>query len=248
MTPLERAFYRRSRAAHLIAISRSLGGQIEREYGWDRATHVIYHGTDAARFRPANDPAEREMLRRNKFGLPDRRWIWLFMGEAPKGLSAAIAQLASFPHAHLLVVSRSDMTDFRAQARSSGVEAQITFHGFDSKAEDAFRAADVFVYPSGYDSFGLVVTEAMASGLPVIVGDSIGAAELVVNRQNGLHCLATDPDSVKACLKFLDTLSDRGAAIGVEARKTAMIYSWDRCAHDTMLVYEQALREKALER
>ena len=241
VTPLERAFYRRHGAGQLIAISNTLGKQIQAEYGWDKPTHVIYHGTDALRFRPAHDNEERAKLRA-RFGLPDGRWTWLFMGEAVKGLAASIAQLRAFPQAHLLVVSRSELSSFQRQARADGILDRITFHGFDSKPEEAFRAVDLFLYPNEYDTFGLVVTEAMASGLPVVIGEAIGAAELVRDGYNGLLCRVTDEASVRAALRRVFDLPDKGTAMGLEARRTAANYSWDRCALETLGVYRQALR------
>lgn len=244
VTPAERAFYRQRRARHLIAIARSLGREIQQEYGWNKALHVIYHGTDSERFRPARDANERKALQQ-RFKISSDRWNWLFMGEAVKGLAATIGQLPAFPQAHLLVVSRSVMDSYRAQAAAVGVLERITFHGFDPQPEEAFRAADVFVYPNEYDPFGLVVTEAMASGLVVVVGDSIGAAELVTHERNGLLCRATDPASIEGCLRHLDSLPDRGRQLGIEARATAVQYSWDRCARQTAKVYEEAIRDRA---
>jgi UDP-glucose:(heptosyl)LPS alpha-1,3-glucosyltransferase len=243
VTPIERAFYRQSRARHLIAIARSLGREIETEYGWRRATHVIYHGTDSQRFRPVADAAERSALQ-SRFRVPSDRWNWLFMGEAVKGLAGAIQQLPAFPEAHLLVVSRSVMDPYRRQAEELGVLSRITFHGYDPKPEEAFRTVDVFLYPNEYDPFGLVVTEAMASGLAVVVGDSIGAAELVEHEKNGLRCRATDPKSIERCLSHLARLPDRGRALGIQARATAEHYSWDLCATETLRVYEQALKDR----
>ncbi len=49
-----------------------------------------------------------------------------------------------------------------------------------------YKAADVFLLPTQYDAFGMVITEAMASGLPVIVPKDAGAAELIHNAIDGL--------------------------------------------------------------
>jgi glycosyltransferase involved in cell wall biosynthesis len=244
VTPVERAFYRQPRARHLIAIARALGREIQSEYGWNKAMHVIYHGTDCERFRPAHDRAERRSLQ-HRFGVPEDRWLWLFMGEAVKGLGAAIQQLPEFPQAHLLVVSRSVMDLYREQAQRLGVMNRITFHGFDPKPEEAFRAVDVFLYPNDYDPFGLVVTEAMASGLPVVVGRDIGAAELVAHEQDGLVCDPKDAASVAACLRLLTSRAGLGAQLGAAARRKAEHYSWDLCARQTLRVYEAALRDRA---
>ena len=242
ITPFERAFYRQKRARHLIAIARSLGRDVESEYGWRGRTHVIYHGTDSTRFRPAADPQERRRLQ-ERFKVPQDRWLWIFMGEAVKGLAGAIDQLENFPMAHLLVVSRSDLAVYRERAIARGVLERITFHGYDPKPEEAFRAVDVFVYPAPYDPFGLVVTEAMASGLAVVVGVDVGASELIEHGSNGMRCTPADPDSVRQGLTQLSELPDKGSALRKAARETVVDQSWDRCAAQTLAVYEAALAE-----
>lgn len=246
ITPFERAFYRQRRARHLIAIARSLGRDVETHYGWQGRTHVIYHGTDSVRFRPAADPEERTRLQ-ERFKVPRDRWLWIFMGEAVKGLSGAIDQLQQFPNAHLLVVSRSDFTAFREQAHALGVLDRITFHGYDPLPEEAFRAADVFVYPAAYDPFGLVVTEAMASGLAVVVGVGVGASELIEDGRNGMRCNPEDPDGIRRALIQLSQLPDNASALRTAARETVIDQSWDRCAEETHKVYRVALAERQLQ-
>lgn len=244
VTPFERAFYRQRRARHLIAISRVLEAEIAGDYGWRRPVSVIYHGTDTAKFRPPAEASEKARLR-ERFGVPGGDWTWIFMGEAVKGLRECIAALPSFPAARLLVVSRSRMDAFESQARELGVRERVIFHGFDPKPEEAFRAADVFVYPNEYDPFGMVVTEAMASGLPCVVGKRIGAAELIADGEDGFLCDPLEPATVLAPLRQLAETRDCAARIGLAARAKVSRYSWDACAEATAQVYERVLREKA---
>ncbi len=243
VTPFERAFYRQARARHLIAISRVLQSEIETDYGWRKPVSVIYHGTDCDRFRPAVSLDERTALRR-RFRLEPGDWTWLFMGEAVKGLRECLAALPHFPSARLLVVTRSKLDVFRAQASDLGVGSRVVFHGFDPNPEEAFRAADVFVYPNEYDPFGMVVTEAMASALPCVVGKRIGAAELITSGTDGFLCDPLDPASVISALRPLDVAGELGQRIGAAARSKIQLVSWDACARATADVYERVLREK----
>lgn len=244
VTPFERAFYRQRRARHLIAISRVLEAEIAEDYGWRRPVSVIYHGTDTEKFRPPADAGEKARLR-ERFQVPAGEWTWIFMGEAVKGLRECIAALPAFPTARLLVVSRSRLEAFETQARELGVLARVIFHGFDSKPEEAFRAADVFVYPNEYDPFGMVVTEAMASGLPCVVGKRIGAAELIADGQDGFLCDPLVPATVVSSLQQLVNAPAFADQIGAAARAKVRGYSWDACAEATAQVYERVLREKA---
>jgi len=241
--PLERRFFRHRRAGHLIAISQRFAKDIIAHYGWNKPVSVIYHGTDTDSFRPPESAAIRQALRRES-SLPAEAWVWLFMGEAVKGLREAIAQLVNFPQAVLLVVSRSDFAPYRALAARLGVDLRVRFWGVESAPVRAFQAADVFVYASRYDPFGLVVSEAMACGLPVLVGQDIGAAEWIVPGQNGLLCEPDVPESLRAQLAWLAAEPARARQLGLAARQTVIAHSWDACAAQTLAVYESLLRER----
>ena len=107
VNPVESAFYRQRHARHVIAISRQVAGEIRECYGWQRPLSVIHHGVDSKLFRPPRDAEERRAARA-RYGLADVGWVWLFVGEAVKGLRGAIEQLPHFPSARLLAISRSD--------------------------------------------------------------------------------------------------------------------------------------------
>ena len=242
VTPLEHRFYKNPKLRHLIAISRVLEAEMRREYDFRKPATVIYHGTDSIQFRPC-ETGEREALRA-RFNIPAGAWTLLFMGEAVKGLRQTIDQLAHFPAAHLLVVTRSDLQLYRDQAAALGVTNRVIFHGFEKRPEDAFRAADVFVYPSDYDPFGMVVTEAMASGIPVAVGFELGASELIDDRITGLKFDPHKPQTIQAALEFLGSDPDRAHRIGMAGREAILKHSWSDCAELTLEVYRRVYREK----
>ena len=244
VTPLERAFYRQRRASHLIAISRCLAEEIRAEYGWNKATAVLHHGTNTDQFRP---PANAEELAELKarFRLPANHWHWLFVGEAVKGLNQVIQQLPFFREAHLLVVTRSEPAKYRELARSLGVLHRITFWGYEAHPELAFRAVDVFVYPSDYDPFGMVGSEAMASSIPVVLGDSIGVAELVQDGINGLLCNPQEADSIRSQLSRLRTDPKLAARLGQAGRETAIATSWDHNADEVLKIYRAIHAERS---
>lgn len=240
--PAERTFYRQRRLRRLIAISKVLRHEIEIWYGWNKPVDVIYHGTDTDQFRPAANSEERLAVQ-SRYGLPADRWIWLFAGEATKGLARVIRQLPHFPHAHLLVISRSDPTTYRALAEGLKVGDRLNFHGFEPSPELAFRASDTLVYPNDYDPFGMVGAEALASGLPVILGRPTGVAELIEHGRNGLLCDPHDPGDLRIQLERLGSLPHRGRAMGLAGRATIQQHGWDACAARTWESYEAVHRE-----
>jgi glycosyltransferase involved in cell wall biosynthesis len=83
----------------------------------------------------------------------------------------------------------------------------------------AMRRADLFVLPSVEDAFGLVTLEAMASGLPVVVTDHVGASELISNRKDGMIVPAGDAGSLAAAIAELVEQDDVRRAFGPAARK-----------------------------
>jgi UDP-glucose:(heptosyl)LPS alpha-1,3-glucosyltransferase len=240
---LERRQFRSNPHARLIAVSQRVANEITEHYGWRGETTVIHHGVDSNAFRPPASESEKALARR-QFGLPENGWTWLFVGEAVKGLRRVLGQLPHFPDARLLAISRSRLAVYRDEAQSLGVTGRVQFHGPSEDLPAAYRAADVLVYPSEYDAFGMVVAEAMAAGLPVIAGRNIGAAEWIEPGRNGLLCDPADAESLKRALTGLESDRERAAAIGQAARRTAEQHTWDACAEATLEVYEKAFARR----
>jgi UDP-glucose:(heptosyl)LPS alpha-1,3-glucosyltransferase len=236
---LETEFYRRNLNARWIAVSRQTAGELEADHTPAHPVEVIYHGVDTDQFRPPIESNHKQILREN-LGLPTDRWLWLFVGEASKGLLPALQALKQFPKATLLVISRSSANDWLAKADHLGVLSQVLWPGPQDFMAQFYQAADVFVYPSRYDAFGMVVAEAMSAGLPVIVNQGIGAAEWVQHGENGLRGDFSQPATLLAAIKQLAGLPDRGAQLGTNARLTARGHTWQRCAEATLGVYEKA--------
>jgi glycosyltransferase involved in cell wall biosynthesis len=96
--------------------------------------------------------------------------------------------------------------------------------------------ADVLLLPSLEDAFGLVTTEAMASGLPVVVSDLCGSSELVADGGAGIVIPAADSPALELAIRSLLEEPDRRRAMGLEARRRMVAgRSWEsygRCVLD----------------
>jgi len=90
----------------------------------------------------------------------------------------------------------------------------------------AYASADVFVFPSTTDTFGNVVIEAQASGLPVIVSDLGGPKELVEDGVNGLVTKAHDVEDVARAITLLVNDQKMRARLGAKARQSVVDRSW----------------------
>jgi glycosyltransferase involved in cell wall biosynthesis len=119
----------------------------------------------------------------------------------------------------------------------------VTFHG--SVAHPvlfaAYKAADVLVFPTLSDGFGMVVTEAMAHGLPVITTDKAGAADLV-SPDNGLIVPAADPRALADALQWCLDNRERLHAMRFHALDTARRRQWPDYRRDLIAALEKGLR------
>lgn len=245
VTPLERALYRRTRRAWVIAVSDMLRRELASYYGRTERVEVVRHGVDLERFDPERRAREgREVRARLGFGGSDR--VALFVGDLRKGAAAALAALRRVPAARLLLVSRSDPAPWRERAAALGVLDRATFHPPVASIEPFYAAADLFLYPTPYDAFGLVVAEAMASGLPVVTTRRAGAAEIVRHGETGF--LVDDPadeEGLAAAAGSLVADSALAKRVGAAARASLAAQGWDAVAARTLEVYRRVVDERA---
>ncbi|MGH3411954.1 MAG: glycosyltransferase family 4 protein [Marmoricola sp.] len=122
-------------------------------------------------------------------------------------------------------------------ARFTGV-----LHG--SALADAYRSADVFVFPSTTDTLGLVVLEAMASGLPVVAVESAASTELLGDCAAARLVPATDPDAITTAAAELVALRyAEGSVISDTARRFAHGCTWSEATASLVECYSRAIRE-----
>ena len=244
ISPLEKRIYQNARTAWVIAVSEKTNQELARYYGRTTRTSVIYHGVDTDRFDPQNRHRHRaEVLRES--GLADTDFVFLFVGDMRKGAMTAIKALQQSPGAKLMLVSRTPLSDYEQYARKLGVSDRVAFRPPTDSIERYYAASDAFVFPTPYDAFGMVISEAMASGLPVITSREAGAAELIEDRRDGLLVgSASDAGEVAGHMKRL--MADPGLrqSLGSAARQKMGPHSWDTVAERTMEVYRQVLSER----
>jgi UDP-glucose:(heptosyl)LPS alpha-1,3-glucosyltransferase len=241
---LEHALYRFARHCQVIAISERVAHDLVRLYHCTAPLHVIHHGVDLELFSPANRRRWRSEVRK-EYGVPGDEMVFLYVGDMRKGAMRCIQALSELSSGRLLFVSRSPIPAYRRMAEQAGVADRVLFVGPTNQVERAYSAADAFLLPTPYDAFAMVVSEAMASGLPVIVSREAGASELIEHGVNGL--LLTDVSSVPELAGHMQSLQqDRGlaATLGCAARKSVESMSWDAVANQTMQVYESLQRSR----
>lgn len=183
-------------------------------------------GIDLRRFHPSHFSPEL----REKLGAEDKT-VFLYVGRisAEKGLDVLMESIRSVNETHGGRVQFWITGDGPFLGKIASLKLpNVVLTGEKRGAELAriYASADAFVFPSGTETFGNVLLEAMASGLPAICTDSGGVTDYTVQGQNALVCRYGDPDSLtQAILAMLDPgLRSR---IREQALRTARSKSWD---------------------
>lgn len=239
---LERRLFRSSTEAEVIAVSQRVADDLRTAYGRTDRVSVVYHGVDLDRFSPRLRADHRTALRQS-LGIPDEALVALYVGDLRKGGRTAIAALNAATEWRLLTVSRSAPEPYAAFAMERGVRDRVVLAPATDVIEQYYASADAFLFPTANDAFGMVVTEAMASGLPVIVSAAAGASEIVEHGSSGFVLdSAEDYTEAGARLSAWSGNRDVLARMGAAAREAVEPYTWDAIAGQTMEVYRRAVR------
>jgi len=236
-----------------IVVSQSMKREFARHYG-DAAKNIIVipNGVDTLRFHPTNRLLYRGQIRQ-EHGVSRSDPLLMFAGGdwERKGVRYIIEALPllSKRNVKLIIIGSGDEKFYGQLAELKRVRDRIIFVPHSSNLWAYYAASDIFVLPTIYEPFGLVIVEAMASGLPVITSRVAGAADLIIDRVNGLLLRApSDVNGLAARIELL--LSDAGLrkAMGERARETAEKFSWDQVAQKTLEIYNTVLNRPNLER
>lgn len=201
----------------------------------------VPYGVDNDRFAEASrrtEPGRAAM--REKWDIAVDATVVLFCGKLePKKRPVDLMQAFAAMHArhpgrsHLLVAGDGPLMDACRQiAARAGLP--VTFVGFVNQSElpDVYTASDVLVLPSDSgETWGLVVNEAMACGLPAIVSDQVGCClDLVSDSQTGYIYPCGDVACLSDLLDTMVTCPEDGRAMGRRARQRVSDYGIDVAA------------------
>jgi glycosyltransferase involved in cell wall biosynthesis len=245
----ERGFYREGRP-EIIAQSRYMQREIVDTYGVaEERVHVIHNGVDTSEFSPEAARARRAGAR-GRWGIPADAFCLLFVGHnyRLKGLWQILGALSRTGEAegnpHLLVLGRgtgaAQRSEAAARIRGAALERRVIMAGEADSVLDAYAATDALLHLTWHDSFGFVVLEAMACGLPVITTPYAGAAELIEPGTSGLLVEPDDRDGLSRAIASLADVSARSKT-GRAAAKTAQMHDEQQNFAAVLRVFEIAL-------
>lgn len=177
-------------------------------------------------------------------GHDDGSMLCLYVGRlANEKRVDLLVKLAALPGVALAIVGDGALRP-ELEARFAGTNTHFTGYMYGDDLAAAYASADVFCFPSPTETFGQVVQEAMASGLPCIVGDQGGVTDLVQPGISGFHC-PLDADAFAAAATQLRDDEDLRAHMAYEARAIAAANPWEVVLASLEGYYREALRLNA---
>jgi glycosyltransferase involved in cell wall biosynthesis len=238
-----------ARARQIVAVSEQTADDLALLWGVDRVRVLVAPNGVDPRFTAGTDAAN--VAFRHSRGLPERYWLFLGTLEPRKNLTmlleafARMRQTAPFaePQPHLVLAGGKGWyydTIF-AQVATLGLAEQVHFPGFVPEEElpQWYGGAELFVFPSRYEGFGLPVVEAMACGTPVICSDAPGVREVAGDA--AIQLPADDVGAWAQMLTVAATQPDRLAALRNAGLQRAKQFTWEGAAMVTVDAYERAV-------
>ncbi len=214
--------------------------------GVKRPITVIPSGIDIAAFGRGDGARFRA-----RFGIPDDAFLVGTVSRlAPEKnvpfLAEAAARFLSCADDRFFAAVGSGPSEKQIDqaARAAGVDARVIRTGTleGEGLADAYQAFDLFLFASLTETQGMVLTEAMATGTPVVSLSAVGVDDIVVDGRNGLVLDDGEPDDMKNLMERYRSLPrERKKRFAAEARTTAGAYDRSVCAEKALALYEAAI-------
>ena len=238
-------------AWRVIVCSEFMKAQVERSFQVPSdKIDIIFNGVDAPKFEFEWSEEDR-MAWRNKLALPKEK-IVMYVGRfvREKGiqllLNSASTILAKEPNTKFVIVGGGNRERFEKFVRWYGLQDKVLFTGFmaNRSLHQLFRCADVAVFPSLYEPFGIVALEGMAAGAAVVTSDAGGLKEVCVHNVTGTNFYAGNGESLAWAV--LNVLNNPTKAERMKKMARARLYldfNWTGIAEQTRDVYFKVWNE-----
>ena len=241
-------------STEVIVNSNFMKGHIQGLFGLPfEKINVIPNGINLTNF----NGIERDYEFRRQYA-SDNEKIILYMGRLvyEKGIQHLISAmpkiLNGYNDAKLIIAGKGGMTDeLKAQAEALGISNKVYFTGYlnAKQVQKMYKCADVAVFPSTYEPFGIVALEAMLAGVPIVVSDVGGLNEIVEHGVTGMKSYAGNANSIADSILAL--LYDHQLAANVSKNAKAKVkelYNWNKIAQDTHFTYQKAICQTMAEK
>ena len=245
---LDRKQYTGKGVSRIIAISDMIKNDIIKYHNIDpQKINVIYNGVDLQRFTPDNRNKYRKVIR-ERLSLGEE-FVILYISNnfRLKGLYTLIKALGELKKSRndfkALIIGRGRNSSYRRLAKRLNCLENLMFLGHVQDIEAYYAASDIYVHPTFYDSCSLVVTESLASGLPVITTKYDGASGVIDNGVDGFVMEnPTDYEALaeKINLFFDDEFREKAS---IAAREKAEKYPAEKNCEEIVEIYNEVVAE-----
>lgn len=234
-------------SSEVIVNSNFMKNDLQRIFGlpYDKIS-VIPNGINLDNF----EQIDRDYDFRRQYAADNEKMI-LYVGRLvyEKGVQYLVGAmpkiLQNYHDSKLVIAGRGGMMDeLKREAENLGISNHVYFCGYcdSKKVQKLYKCADVAVFPSTYEPFGIVALESMLAGVPTVVSDIGGLNDIVDHGITGMKSYAGNSnsiaDSVLALLfdkKLCNTVSKNAVS------KVKECYNWDTIAKSTMKIYDKAV-------
>jgi len=234
------------RCQHLLAVSQSTKEIFCQSFQLPNdKVKIVPPGVDLSKFS-CNERIQCRKDIRKGLGMSESDIVILFVGmnfeiKGLPQLMTAISKTLDKNLGHslkLIVVGKGDFQRYKFLASQLNIQDHINFTGIIAQdIEKVYLASDIFSMLSEFDTFGMTVLEAMASGMPVIVSRNVGAKDIVTHGMNGYIVDADDTDSISS--HIIELLNhDFRNTLAKAASETAQKYTWDRTTEQIQTIYD----------
>ena len=241
-------------SSEVIVNSNYMKNEVQRLFGlpYDKI-NVIPNGVNLQLFSNVNIDYDF----RRQYAM-DNEKIILYVGRLvyEKGIQNLIAAMPKildrYHDSKLIICGRGGMIDdLREQVKYLGIDNKVYFAGYcdSKKMQKMYRCADVAVFPSTYEPFGIVAIESMLSGTPTIVSDVGGLNEIVEHGVTGMKSYAGNSNSIADSVLALLFDPKLCASISQNAiKKVKENYNWAKITDNTYYVYQLAIGKTVQEK
>lgn len=241
-------------STEVIVNSNYMKCEIQRLFGLPfEKINVIPNGVNITNY----SGIERDYEFRRKYAM-DNEKIILFMGRLvyEKGVQYLIGAmpkiLEHYHDAKLVIAGQGGMIDeLKQEVNNLGLTNKVCFAGYLNGKDvgKMYKAADISVFPSVYEPFGIVALEAMLAEVPVVVSDIGGLNEIIDHRQTGMKTYCGNSNSIAdSILELLFNPQLCSNIVKKAKSKVRNEYNWIKLAQDTHFTYQKAICETVAEK
>jgi len=241
-------------STEVIVNSNFMKGHIQGLFGLPfEKINVIPNGINLTNF----NGIDRDYEFRRQYA-SDNEKIILYMGRLvyEKGIQHLISAMPKildrYNDTKLLIAGKGGMIDeLKREAEALGIAHKVYFTGYLNvkQVQKMYKCADIAVFPSTYEPFGIVALEAMLAGVPTVVSDVGGLNEIVDHGVNGMKSYAGNANSIADSI--LNLLYDHQLCNNISKNAKAKVkqeYNWNKIAQDTHFIYQKAICQTMAEK